>query len=74
MPGREQTERALSRLEEVRNMVREAEVEIRESAYYPPPELRRHLSQATSNLEAAEQALRTVLNTLQTSGRTPFEP
>lgn len=68
MTGHEQTKRVLSRLEEVRDIIREAEVELREAAYYPPPEARHHLSEAASNLAAAEKALRTVLGLLETSG------
>jgi hypothetical protein len=67
MTGREETLRALSRLEEVRDMIRRAEVELRESAHYPPPEIRRHLSEAANNLAAAERALRAVLDALEYS-------
>lgn len=69
MGGREQTEQALSKLEEVRGMIRRAEVELRESAYYPPPETRRHLSEATDGLAAAERALRAVLDALERENR-----
>lgn len=65
MPGREPTKQALSKLEAVRDMIREAEVELRESTYYPHAESRRHLSEATSNLAAAEQALRRVVEILK---------
>lgn len=68
MPGREQTKKALSRLEEVRHIIRDAEVELREATYYPAPETRHHLSEAASNLAAAEKALRTVLGLLEMSG------
>jgi hypothetical protein len=44
MPGREPTKQALSRLQEVGDMTREAEVELRASTYYPHAESRRHLS------------------------------
>lgn len=73
MTGHEQTKRALSRLEELRDIIRAAEVELREATNYPPPETRHHLSQAASNLAAAEKALRTVLGLLETSaeGRPP---
>lgn len=64
---REQTEQVLSRLEAVRDMIRRAEVGLRESAHYPPPETRRHLSEAANNLAAAERALRAVLDTLEHS-------
>jgi hypothetical protein len=56
---------SLSRLEEMRETIRRAEVERRESAYYPPPETRRHLSDAVTSLAAAERALRAVLDTLE---------
>ena len=46
-------------------MIRQAEVELRESTYYPPPEARGRLSEATSNLAAAEQALHLVLGILE---------
>ena len=69
MTGHEQTKRVLSRLEEVRDIIREAEVELREAVYYPPPETHHHLSEAASNLAAAEKALRTVLGLLETSGQ-----
>lgn len=65
MTGHEQTKRALSRLEEVRDIIRHAEVELREATYYPPPETRHHLSEAASNLAAAEKALRAVLRLLE---------
>ena len=68
MPGREQTKRALSQLEKVRDIIREAEVELREADYYPSPEAHHRLSEAASNLAAAEKALRTVLGLLETSG------
>lgn len=58
MTGQEQTKRALSRLEEVRDIIRDAEVVLREATYYPPPETSHHLSEAVSNLAAAERALR----------------
>jgi len=67
----EQTEQALLKLEEVREMIREAEVELRESAYYPPPEARHHLSEAASGLAVAERALRSVLKVLMTPGEIP---
>ena len=70
MTGREPTKQALSKLEEVRDIIREAEVELRESAYYPHAESRRHLSEAASNLVAAEQALRTALGILEAPGET----
>jgi len=65
VPNLEQTEQALRKLEEVREMIRQAEVELRESTYYPPPEARGRLSEATSNLAAAEQALHLVLGILE---------
>ena len=65
MTGHEQTKRVLSRLEEVRDIIRDAEVELREATYYPPPETGHHLSEAASNLAAAERALRTVLGLLE---------
>ena len=74
MPGRGPTKHALSKLKEVRDMIREAEVELRESAYYPHAESRRHLSEAASDLVAAEQALRTVLGILEAPGETLSEP
>jgi hypothetical protein len=43
MDGREQTEQALPKLEEVRGVIRRAEVELRESAHHPSSEARRHL-------------------------------
>src|ERR687884_565093 len=67
MPAQEQTKRALCRLEEVRELIREAEVELRESAYYPPAETSHHLSEAASNLVAADQSLRAVLEILENS-------
>lgn len=67
MTGHEQTKRVLSRLEEVRDTIRDAEVELREATYYPPPEARHHLSEAASNLAAADKALRAVLGLLETS-------
>jgi hypothetical protein len=36
-------------------MVRKAEVELRESTYYPLPETRRHLSETASNLRTTER-------------------
>jgi len=51
----------------VRDPIPEAEVELREASYYLPPETRHHLSEAFSNLAAAERALRTVLGLLKTS-------
>ena len=74
MPGRGPTKQALLKLEEVRYMIREAEVELRESTYYPHAESRHHLSEAASNLVAAEQALRTVLGILEAPDETPPEP
>ena len=74
MPGHGPTKQALSKLEEVRDMIREAEVELRESAYYPHAESRRHLSEAASDLVAAEQALRTVLGILEAPDETLPEP
>jgi hypothetical protein len=74
MPGYEQTTRALSTLDEVRELIREAEVELRESVYYPPPETRHHFSEAASNLAAAEQSLRTVLELLGPLGKTASKP
>ena len=68
MTGREQTKRALSRLEEVQDIIRDAEVELREATYYPTPEAHHHLLEAASNLAAADKALRTVLGLLETSG------
>jgi nucleotide-binding universal stress UspA family protein len=73
MPGRKPTKQALSKLEEVRKMIREAEVELRESAYYPPPEANHHLSEAASGLAVAERALRSVLKVLRTPGETPSD-
>jgi nucleotide-binding universal stress UspA family protein len=58
----------------VRDIIREAEVELRESAYYPRAESRRHLSEAASNLVAAEQALRTAPGILEAPGETLPEP
>lgn len=49
-------------------MTQKAEVDLRETAYYPPSEAQRHLSEAVSNLVAAEQSLRAVLGLLETSG------
>lgn len=73
MPGRKPTKQALSKLEEVRKMIREAEVELRESAYYPPSEAHHHLSEAASGLAVAERALRSVLKVLRTPGETPSD-
>jgi hypothetical protein len=67
MTGRKQTKRALSQLEGVRDIIREAEVELREATYYPPLETRHHLSDAAANLAAAEKALRKVLGLLEAS-------
>ena len=67
MPAQEQTKRALCRLEEVRELIREAEVELRESAYYPPAETRHHLSEAATSLAVADQSLRAVLEILENS-------
>jgi hypothetical protein len=69
MTGQEQTKRALSRLEEVRGIIRDAEVELREATYYPPPEASHHLSEAASNLAAAESALRSVLGLLEAANQ-----
>jgi hypothetical protein len=55
----------------VRDIIRAAEVELREATNYPPPETRHHLSQAASNLAAAEEALRTVLGLLEAPGEEP---
>jgi len=74
MPGRGPTKQALLKLEELRDMIREAEVELRESAYYPHAENRRHLSKAASHLGAAQQALRTALKILEAPDETPPEP
>ena len=59
-----ETGRILARLEEVRDMIREAEVGLRESKYYPPPETHHHLLEATANLVAAERKLGSVLDSL----------
>lgn len=61
MSNLEQTEQALFKLEEVREMIREVEVELREPNYCSPPEARHHLSEAASGLAVADRALRSVL-------------
>lgn len=65
LPDPEHIKGTLSQLEKVRDRIREAEVELREATYYPPPETRRHLSEVTSNLAAADKALRAVLRLLE---------
>jgi hypothetical protein len=65
MDGREQTEQALPKLEEVRGVIRRAEVDLRESAYYPFSEARRHPGKLTNSLASAERTLRAVLRALE---------
>jgi hypothetical protein len=70
-PCIEETKQAFLKLEEVRETIREAEVELRESAYNQPYDAHRHHSKATSAPAVAARALGAALGTLGRPDETP---